>query len=109
MGKSRNYDKESRLIDRLKHENANLKRENAKLRRLNDRHVADIQNRVQKAETEPKKKKSKDWTCDECGKGTMKFLLFSRHDGDFYFRSCDLPGCGHRTRLKKYTKDVEES
>lgn len=117
MGKSRNYDKESKLIDQLKHENAKLKRENAKIRRQIDRLNLDhdryrtLRELVHKQTQEERRKAKakKDWTCHECGRGTMKLILMPRRDGNFYFRACDMEGCGHRTVLKKYTEDVEES
>lgn len=117
MGKSRNYDKEVRLIDKLKKENAELKRENAKIRRQVERLNLDhdryrtlrelVHKQVQ--EDRASKKAKKDWTCFQCGKGQMRIHIFPRRDGMFYYRSCDLPECGHRTQLKKHTPEVEES
>lgn len=115
MSKSRNYDKESKLIDRLKHENQQLKRENAKMRRQMDRLNLDhdryrtLRELVHKQTQESRKKPQEKWQCWECGKGTMRLILMPRLDGTFYLRRCDLKECGHATKLKKHTKDVEES
>lgn len=117
MGKSRNYDRESKLIDQLKRENKQLKQDYAKLRRQVDRLNLDhdryrtLRELVHKQTQEERKKEQskKDWSCWECGKGTMKLVLLPRRDGTFYFRKCDLEGCGHRTEMKKHTSDVEES
>lgn len=117
MGKSRNYDKEAELIDRLKHENAKLKRELAKIRRQMDRlnldhdryrTLRELVHKQTQEERQSKKMKDK-WICFECGKGTMKLQLFPRRDGNFYFRRCTTEGCGHTTKLQKHTPDVEES
>jgi arginyl-tRNA synthetase len=115
MGKSRNYDKEVQLIDRLKKENAELKRDLAKIRRQLDRLNIDhdryrtLRELVHKQVQEDRHaKKTKDkWNCWQCGKGTLTLHIFPRRDGDFYYRSCNMEGCGHRTPLKKYTPDVE--
>jgi hypothetical protein len=118
MGKSRNYDKEAQLIDRLKKENSELKRENVKIRRQVERLNLDhdryrtLRELVHKQTQEGRAKKKsggKDWTCWECGKGQLRIKLVPRRDGAFYFRLCDTDGCGHRTNLKKHTGDVEES
>ena len=117
MGRSKNYDREERLIDRLKAENAQLKRENSKIRkqidRLNINHdrYRTLRELIHKqhAEARAVKKSKKDWTCFVCGKGTMRLEPFPRRDGTFYWRKCDYSGCKNVTKLKKYTSDVEDS
>lgn len=117
MGKSRNYDREYDLLDKLKKENAQLKRDYAKLRRQVDRLNLDndryrtLKELVHKQAKEEQKsaKTRKDWTCFDCGKGTMKLHLLIRRDGTYYYRLCSLSECGNRTKLKKHTSEVEES
>ncbi len=120
MGKSRNYDKEFGLIDRLKKENSQLKRDLAKLRRQvdrlnldNDRYRTLRELTHKQTQTNRKAEKAKrDRTCFECGKGKMRMVKIWKPDGEYYLRKCMIgtePGCGHQTRLKKLTPDVEES
>lgn len=45
------------------------------------------------------------WTCHECNEGYLKIIIFNRHDGKHYFRSCT--NCENRTRTKVFTEDVE--
>lgn len=117
MGKSRNYDREYTLIERLKKENAELKRTVAKIRRQMDRLNIDhdryrtlrelIHQQVQ--EERQSKKSKRDWTCHSCGKGLMKIYIFTRRDGTFYFRRCTMEDCNNQTKLQKYSEGVEES
>ncbi len=120
MGRSRNYDKEFTQNDKLKKENAQLKRDIAKLRRqlerLNIDHdryrtLKELDHKQRQADRKAEKAK-KDRTCFECGKGKMKLFKIFRPDGEFYLRRCvhpgDTKGCGHQTRLKKFTENVEE-
>lgn len=117
MGKSRNYDREYSLLDRLKRENAELKRDCAKLRRqvqrfnLDNERYRNLKELVHKQTKEEQQvvKSKKDWTCFECGKGTMKLHLLISRDGTYYYRLCSLEECGNRTKLKKHTSEVEES
>lgn len=117
MGKSRNYDREFDLIDRLKKENAQLKRDYAKLRRqvdrlnLNNDRYRTLRELVHKQTQEERQaaKRKRDWTCHDCGKGTMRLIPLPRRDGNFYFRKCDLEGCDNKTKLQKMTDKVEES
>lgn len=115
MGKSRNYDRESTLVDRLKRENAQLKRDYAKLRRQVDRLNLDneryrtLKELVHKQSQEEKAtvKRKKDWTCWNCGKGVLILHIFQRRDGSFYFRKCNIEGCEKQTKLQKFTPEVE--
>lgn len=118
MAKSRTTrgEKEYDLLDRLKHENRKLKRENASLKKAlsridierfeNLKELVD-QQRQEEKNKEKKKESQNKWNCYQCGKGHMQLHIFNRRDGVFYYRSCTL--CEHRTRMKKYHKDVEES
>ena len=117
MSRSRNYDREYTQIERLKKENAELKRDYAKLRKVVDRlnldlrefqNLRELVGKQAKEVLNPKKAK-RDWTCFECGKGTMSLHIMTRRDGTFYYRKCTLPECDHRTKLKRYNDEVEES
>ena len=116
MGKSRTYDKDFGLIDRLKKENAQLKRDYAKLRKQVERLNLDhdryrtLRELVHKQTQEERKveKGKKNRVCFECGKGVMQLHKIWRPDGNFYLRRCSLEGCGHQTKLKKLTPEVEE-
>lgn len=115
MGKSRRYDRELELIDRLKRENEKLKRENVKIRRqverLNLSHdrYRTLRELVHKQTQEERKaaQTKRDWTCFECGKGIMRLQLLPRRDGTFYLRRCTL--CSHSTKIQIHNDKVEES
>ena len=47
------------------------------------------------------------WTCKVCKRGHLKLIIINRHDGQYYFRSCIDKDCKNRTKMKKYTEDVE--
>ena len=47
------------------------------------------------------------WTCKVCKRGHLKLIIINRHDGKYYFRSCIDKECSNRTKMKKYTEDVE--
>lgn len=105
------------LEERLKKENKKLKREVAKLRNLlarvdleryeNLKELVDQQRLEEKLEKARRRKEVKKWKCHECEEGHMQLMIFNRKDGVFYYRTCT--SCNHRTRMKKYHKDVEES
>ena len=111
----RNGDKELDQIQKLKYENQKLKKENARLRKLIDRGQADqellhelIQKQNDEVELENKEKVLKNrWRCFECHEGVLKIHILKRLDGVFYWRQCSNPDCGHKTKLQRYTKDVE--
>jgi hypothetical protein len=110
--KNRNCDKESSLLDRLKHENKKLKRQLAVLRRqleqVDVNKYNNLQQLVKKQEKEDRqaadeKKRIKlmnKWRCFECNEGALKIVIINRLDGVFYFRRCDK--CNKRTKLQKY-------
>jgi hypothetical protein len=117
MSRSRNYDREFTLNDRLKKENAELKREVAKLRKTLNRRNFDseqIQNprhleERKKSEAKNPSKSKKDWTCFDCARGVMQLKRITRRDGEFYLRRCSNEECKHQTKLKKYNDKVEQS
>ncbi len=113
---SRNYDKEYDLIDKLKHENKQLKNDIKRLRKELDKNrihyegIRDLleQQAAEEAQTIKKQNKEellKRWKCHKCDTGIMKLIILPRPDGPRYFRKCS--DCENRTRLKKYTDDVE--
>jgi hypothetical protein len=114
MGR-RNGDKELDQLQRLKYENQKLKKENSRLRKLIQRGQADqdllhelITKQNEESELEQKEKLLKNkWRCYECSEGVLKIHIMKRLDGIFYWRCCSNPECGHKTKLQRYTKDVE--
>jgi hypothetical protein len=114
MGR-RNADKELDQLQRLKYENQKLKKENSRLRKLIQRGQADqdlLQELIEKqnaeVELEQQEKVLKNkWGCHECNEGVLKIHIMKRLDGVFYWRLCSNPNCGHKTKLQRYTKDVE--
>jgi hypothetical protein len=111
----RNGDKELDQLQRLKYENQKLKKENSRLRKLIQRGQADqdllhelITKQNEESELEQKEKLLKNkWRCYECQEGVLKIHIMKRLDGIFYWRCCSNPECGHKTKLQRYTKDVE--
>lgn len=119
MGRSRRNsrsDGEFSQIQRLRHENEKLKKQISKLRkqlsRINideyanlkemiEAHSAEDENFDKKLHLEELKHK---WTCHECKEDYLRIIIVPRADGLFYIRKC--PSCNHRTKLKKYTEDV---
>lgn len=116
--RSQNYEREYTREQRLVHENKKLKQEIKRLRnqvkRLStttERHK-DLVDLVQQQYTEEKTKKAREevkakWACHKCQEGTLKMIVVPRRDGSWYFRKCDH--CDNRTRLQKYTDQVEKS
>lgn len=111
----RNGDKKLDQLQRLKYENQKLKKENSRLRKLIQRGQADqdllhelITKQNEEFELEQKEKLLKNkWRCYECQEGVLKIHIMKRLDGVFYWRCCSNPECGHKTKLQRYTKDVE--
>lgn len=110
MGKSKHFkgDRESSRVQELSYKNKELQRVVSKLRRELERYkhgwISSGDEVVEQAE--PKKKK--DRTCHTCRKGKLAMIRYGKPDGYWYYRSCDLPGCGYRTRSKRLTEEVEE-
>jgi len=111
----RNGDKELDQLQRLKYENQKLKKENAKLRKLIQRGQADqellhelvLQKDREEELAQAEKIAQNKWKCFECGEGIMKIHTMKRLDGVFYWRICSNSECGHKTKLQRYSKDVE--
>ena len=114
MGR-RNADKELDQLQRLKYENQKLKKENSRLRKLIQRGQADqdllqelIEKQNEEVELEQQEKMLKNkWRCHKCSEGVLKIHILKRLDGIFYWRRCSNPNCDHKTKLQRYTKDVE--
>lgn len=117
MGRSRRSDKELQEVQRLKLENQKLRKQIGSLRKQLSRididrytHLRDIIEAHEEEDDEfdskvaLKQLKSK-WQCHDCGKDYLRLILVPRIDGTFYFRRC--LSCGNKTRLKKYTPNVE--
>lgn len=104
-------------LQRIKRENEALKREVSSLRKqlskidLN-RHsyIKDIVEEHLSQENEEilneKELKSlkRAWACHDCGAGVLEIYIYSRQDGDFYYRICN--NCSKRTRSQKYNPET---
>lgn len=115
-GHSRKPAKEYELLDKLKHENKKLKTEVKRLRKELDKNRIHYENitdlleqqaseEIQVSKKEERSELLKRWKCHCCEFGIMKLIIIPRPDGPRYLRKCTE--CDNRTRLKKYTEDVE--
>lgn len=115
-GRSRNHTKEYELLDKLKHENKKLKMEVKRLRKELDKNrihydeITDLLEQQAAEEIEVSTKENREallkrWKCHKCEFGIMKLIIIPRPDGPRYLRKCTE--CDNRTKLKKYTEDVE--
>jgi hypothetical protein len=119
MGKSRRSKSDTELteIRKLKLENQKLKKQMGKLRKQLSRididrysNLKDIIEAQQaedsgfdaKIELEDLKEK---WMCHACKEDYLRVIIVPRADGLFYIRKC--ASCSHRTKLKKYTDEVD--
>lgn len=105
---------------KLKHENKQLKREVKRLRKLLQQvedaeetkklmYLVEMQRQEDKILHESNKEEQlgdlkERWACHECSEGVMLIQIFKRRDGVFYFRRCQA--CGNKTRMKKYSEEV---
>ncbi len=111
--------KDETLLNKLKRENKTLKQQVASLRKQLSRidvdryeNLTDLVDQLydeEKAAAEEVSSKSREqlmkkWECFKCHKDYLKLIILARPDGAYYFRKCS---CGKKTRLQKYTKDVE--
>lgn len=120
MGKrhrtSRN-DTEFSEVQRLRYENDKLKKQISKLRKQLSRIDIDrYTNLKEMIEAQAAEDESFDgtmyleelkhkWMCHECKEDYLRIIIVPRADGLFYIRKC--ASCNHRTKLKKYTEDVD--
>lgn len=114
-GERSDFSREEKLVA----ENKKLKRELKSLRNLIKRsdlsrleHLERVVNEQREFDKEIKKQDSKrkdKWACHSCGRGHMIPRVFTRRDGDFYYRTCNNEDCGNRTKMKKLNKDVDLS
>lgn len=118
-GKNARSDKELNKIQRLAHENKKLKQEIGRLKKLLNRLDSGWCNGcIKKYEESPQENglpeptlanpPIKDRTCFRCKEGKLRIVKYYKVDQEYYFRACDMPGCGHRTRGKKLTPEVQE-
>jgi len=116
--KKRQLDKkEQNQLQRLQRENEKLKRTIASLRkqlsRLDIDQYQNLKEIIESQEVfetnlnkqEELNKLKKKWECHGCGRDYLKLIIVPRLDGVRYFRRCTT--CGNRTKMKKYTEDVE--
>lgn len=119
MGKSRRRtrgDSEINEIQRLRYENDKLKKQISKLRKQLSRididrysnlkemleaHAAEDNTFDAKVHLEELKRK---WICHKCKEDHLRVIVVPRADGVFYFRRC--PSCSNKTKLQKYTDDI---
>jgi len=48
------------------------------------------------------------WKCHVCKKGIMKLIVYTRHDGRWYLRSCgNKPSCSNRTNAQPFHDGVD--
>jgi hypothetical protein len=104
-------------IQRLKNEVKKLRRENSKLRKVvsnvdmerysfvQDLLVSLDYDENNKELTQVEKSLEKKWKCHDCSEGLLRLVILFKAGEEFYFRKCDC--CAKRTKLKKYTKDVQ--
>lgn len=116
--KTHTKDKDWTELEKYKVREKKFKREIARLRKmvqkLQEEHemsglleLVDVQRKEDKEIHDVEKgiELRKKWKCHECEEGIMILNIFNRKDGVFYFRRCYA--CGNKTRMKKYTNDVE--
>jgi len=110
-------DSELTEIRKLKLENQKLKKQMGKLRKQLSRididrysnlkdmleaHAAEDNTFDATVELEELKKK---WACHKCKEDYLRVIIVPRADGLFYIRRC--AACNYRTKLKKYTDDID--
>ena len=119
MGKGRRSvgDGEIRDNKRLKLENQKLRKQISSLRKQMSRIDIDrYQNLKDIIEAQEVEDDSFDtvialdelkrkWECHGCQTDYLRLVVVPRIDGTFYFRRC--PTCKNKTKLKKYTDEVE--
>ena len=106
--------KEEDQLQRVKIENKRLKKEVQTLRKeLNrlEHRFSGLDELVEQQYDEdntPKaiKEAKKDWSCFKCKEGQLKIFIINKVGVPHYFRKCD--SCENRTKLKKYSSEVEE-
>jgi hypothetical protein len=114
--KSKDIRSEERLT-RLKLENQKLRRQLQKLRKQLQRvdleeyqNVRDLLESQDREDAVVEEKINREnlinkWLCHQCQEDYLRLIVLNRPDGAVYFRKCAT--CGHRTKLQKYTENVE--
>lgn len=114
MGKTKRL-KEFDELQKLKEENKKLKKQVSKLRKVINNIDIDHYNFVydllnsesfkEKPKKTAEKELEKKWYCFKCENGIMRLAIIHRAQEPYYFRKCDC--CENKTKMKKYTEDVE--
>lgn len=111
------HTKEQDELQRLRRENEKLKRTTQSLRKQLDRidideyqnlkEIMESQDRFESKVEQDKNLKNlkQKWLCNTCGKDHLRLVLIPRMDGLFYTRRCKT--CNYKTKLKKYSENVE--
>jgi len=109
--------KEQDQLQRLQRENEKLKRTIQSLRKQMSRiDIDQYQNLREIIESQDDYDSAADrqidldklkrrWECHGCGKDFLRLIVVPRIDGMFYFRRC--PTCLHKTKLKRYSENIE--
>jgi len=109
--------KEWSEIQKLKNENSKLRKQIGKLRKVISRvdfehyqHIQELLDAQEREDVEFTKKSKRDilkekWKCWDCSEGILKLVIIFKVGEEHYFRKCN--NCGKRTKLQKYTEDVE--
>lgn len=119
MGKTRRGDKEFSREQKLLHENRRLKRELSTLRkqmaRLDLDRYSQVREIIENHYQEERQQEGKDilenlkktWACRECNEGYLEIFCYTKINQTWYYRICNNPSCGHRTKAQKYTPSVK--
>lgn len=109
-------DNELKETRRLKLENQKLRKEVSSLRKQLSRIDLDRHHNIKEILEEEQQNTSNSsknnldelkhrWECHTCHNDYLRLTIVRRIDGIFYFRRC--PACLYKTRLKKFTNDIE--
>ena len=119
MGSKRSHRNsgEIKQVQQLKQENSKLRRQIQKLRKELSKididrysYLKDLIESQDRQDVEFSKKQELEalqekWICHKCEEDYLKLIIVPRLDGVWYFRRCK--SCLHKTKLKRYTDDVE--
>jgi len=110
-------DGEIKEIQRLKLENQKLKKQIASLRKQLNRididryqYIKDmLENQAEEDQQFEVDRElddiKKHWECEVCARDYLRIIVIRKGNGVFYMRRC--PTCMHKTKLKKFTHEVE--
>lgn len=116
-GRRNHGHKELNQLQICRKENEKLKKEISSLRkqlaRIDLDRYAHVKNIVEEHYANEKEEKSAqdlvkslkdEWQCRECGEGHLEITLYTRRDGTFYHRACNV--CTNRTKVQKYDPET---